>query len=223
MYVIEGLAIGLGLLLAVHNTRKITNSFVSVMEVFTQFSQADVVRVYRYCHCLVKIFKHLNDRDLEQRDPDRPMITHPTVDDDRQIASHLSFNGNYYDADNSNNININKKIKKVEPGPLLGRLRLKTLAYFAVFLMVFAGSSFYLNAFIRSNGDNINSLANIGVNAFGTFSLLTKVQLAVKKRFVNASNFDSLYRSYFQPAIDQLAQLRSNNTLVVAAGNSFDF
>lgn len=159
MYIIEGLAIGMGLLLAVYNTRKITNSYVSIMEVFTQFSQPDIVKIYRYCHCLVKIFRHLNEKDSEQRAPEKALLTRPSADDDKQLASNLSFNGNYYEGDNTNNININKKIKKVEPGPLLGRLRLKTLAFFAVFLSIFAASSFYLNSFIRTNGDSINSLA----------------------------------------------------------------
>jgi hypothetical protein len=64
MYVIQGLAIGLGLLLAIHNTRKIMGSFIAIMDVFTQFSQPDVVKIYKYCHCLAKIFRHLNDRDI---------------------------------------------------------------------------------------------------------------------------------------------------------------
>jgi hypothetical protein len=67
MYVIEGLAISLGLLQAIHNTRKIMNSFIAIMEVFTQFSQPDVVKIYKYCHSLAKIFRHLNDRDIGQR------------------------------------------------------------------------------------------------------------------------------------------------------------
>jgi hypothetical protein len=69
MYVIEGLAIGLGLLLAMHNTRKIMGSFIAIMDVFTQFSQPDVVKIYKCCHCLAKILRHLNDRDVEQRCP----------------------------------------------------------------------------------------------------------------------------------------------------------
>jgi hypothetical protein len=71
-------------------------------------------------------------------------------------VSYLSFSGNYYDSDNGNNININKKIKKVELGPLLNKLRLKTFAFFIVFLMFFAGSTFYLN--ILTNPTLISSI-----------------------------------------------------------------
>jgi hypothetical protein len=69
MYVIEGVAFSLGLLLAIHNIRKIMSSFIAIMEVFTQFSQPDVVKIYKYCHCLAKIFRHLNCCDIEQRCP----------------------------------------------------------------------------------------------------------------------------------------------------------
>lgn len=64
MYVIEGLALALGLMLAINNTRKITYSFIAIMEVFTQFSQGDIVKIYKYCHFLAKIFRHLNEKDL---------------------------------------------------------------------------------------------------------------------------------------------------------------
>jgi hypothetical protein len=63
IYVIEGLAIGLGFILASRNTTKITSSFISIMEVFTQFSQSDIIKIYKYCHFLTKIFKHLNQKD----------------------------------------------------------------------------------------------------------------------------------------------------------------
>lgn len=69
MYVIEGLAVGIGFLLALYNTRKITSSFIAVMEVFTQFSQTDVIKIYKYSHCLLKLFRHMGNKDLEQRSP----------------------------------------------------------------------------------------------------------------------------------------------------------
>jgi hypothetical protein len=126
-----------------------------------------------------------------------PLAKHNT-EEEKLGVSHLSFNGNYYDSDNSNNININKKIKKVELGPLLNKLRLKTFAFFIVFLIFFAGSSFYLNIFIKSNADVINDLATQGSNAFKSISLLTKAQLAVKKRFANSTEYDEQYAQYFQ-------------------------
>jgi hypothetical protein len=79
-------------------------------------------------------------------------LTKRSTDEDRLAVSNLSFNGNYYDNENNNNININKKIKKIEVGSVLNKLRAKTFIYFVLFLSIFAASSFYLNSFIKSNG-----------------------------------------------------------------------
>lgn len=128
-------------------------------------------------------------------------MTKKSAEDDRFVASNLSFNGNYYDNENNNNININKKIKKIEVGSVLNKLRAKTFICFVLFLSIFAASSFYLNSFIKSNGETINNLASQGRYAFSTFSLLTKVQLAMKKRYQNKTDFDTRLKPLIMPDI----------------------
>jgi hypothetical protein len=126
------------------------------------------------------------------------LLTKHNTEEEKLGVSHLSFNGNYYDSDNSNNININNKIKEVELGPLLNKLRLKTYAFFIIFLIFYAGSSFYFNIFIKSNTDIINDLATQGSTIFQSFTLLTKAQLVVKKRFAHSTQYDEQYPQYFQ-------------------------
>lgn len=124
--------------------------------------------------------------------------------------SHFSFAANYYESDSgNNNININKKIKKVEVGSVLNKLRFKTFVYFIVFLSLFAGSSFYMNTFIKEKIESINSLAVEGSTTFSTYSLLTKALIAIKKKFANSTRYEQELRVYFQPEIDRLLQLRN--------------
>lgn len=73
---------------------------------------------------------------------------------------------------------------------MLNKLRFKTFIYFIVFLSLFAGSSFYMNTFIKEKIETINSLAVEGSTTFDSFSLLTKALLAIKKKMVDPIRYD---------------------------------
>jgi uncharacterized membrane protein YbaN (DUF454 family) len=58
------IAIGLillivGFLLVFSSLLKITKSFVSLMEIFTQFSEIDLKKIIKYCYFLNVLFNHL--------------------------------------------------------------------------------------------------------------------------------------------------------------------
>lgn len=57
--------------------------------------------------------------------------------------NNLTFDGNIYESQNNNNININKKIKKIQVGSILNKIRLKTYGLILLTLALFAGGSFY--------------------------------------------------------------------------------
>lgn len=67
IYIVEGLLVLGGSVVAIYKITKIVESFVSIVEVFTHFSQQDIEKIYRYSHFLAKLFKYLNKKDREQR------------------------------------------------------------------------------------------------------------------------------------------------------------
>lgn len=50
----------LGFIIVLSRLFKITKSFVSLMEIFTQFSELDIKKTTRYCSNLEQMFIHLN-------------------------------------------------------------------------------------------------------------------------------------------------------------------
>lgn len=64
-YVFIGIGLVLliaGFLLVLSSLIRITKSFVSLMEIFTQFSESDLKKIIRYCMFLEQLFAHLNKK-----------------------------------------------------------------------------------------------------------------------------------------------------------------
>lgn len=60
MYIAIGVVLlTLGFLLVFSSLLKITKSFVSLMEIFTQFSEVDIKKITKYCMFLNLLFIHL--------------------------------------------------------------------------------------------------------------------------------------------------------------------
>ena len=96
IYVIEGAIALVCFGLVLYRITKIVSSFASIMEVFTQFNQPDIEKIYKYCYFLAKFFKHLKKKDREQRSIARE--EDPDLMETSKLGgqSNLSFNANYY-------------------------------------------------------------------------------------------------------------------------------
>lgn len=60
LYIIETLLLFLGFFVVLTRLMKISNSFIALMEIFTQLSEADVKKTWRYSEYTMKLFIHLN-------------------------------------------------------------------------------------------------------------------------------------------------------------------
>lgn len=60
VYVVEIALLAVGFGLVFITLIRITNSFVALMEIFTQISQLDLKKIYKYAHYTIRLFDHLN-------------------------------------------------------------------------------------------------------------------------------------------------------------------
>ena len=63
LYVSETILLFIGLFVVFTRLMKISNSFIALMEIFTQLSDADVKKTWRYSEYVMKLFIHLNEKD----------------------------------------------------------------------------------------------------------------------------------------------------------------
>ena len=65
----------LGFLLVLWRLFKITKSFVSLMEIFTQFNETDLKKTIKYCYFLQQLFSHLTKKYEQFQDTERTMTS----------------------------------------------------------------------------------------------------------------------------------------------------
>lgn len=181
--VVQGLIILIWFITAIFKITKIIISFVSIMEVFTQFSQQDVEKIYKYCHFLSTFFQYLKKRDKQQCSSERKE-TLENLESATKIGgiSNLSFNNNNFYEGENNNININKKIKKVEIGSLINRVRLQTYSVIVLYLLVLFGGCFFCTYLIRMRSESVETLYTQGNIHFRYYTTLTNIQSAIQKK-----------------------------------------
>ena len=99
----------------------------------------------------------------------------------------MTFDNKIYENNNSNNININKKIKKIEVGFILNKIRLKTYGLIFITFILFVGGGFYCNTSIRYQNEIIKYLSQSGHQHFDYYTTLTRILSAVNKKYTNST------------------------------------
>ena len=61
-YAAEAVLLVLGFIVVLTSLIKISHSFVSLMEIFTQFSRTDLVKVQKYCDFILNLFTYLGSK-----------------------------------------------------------------------------------------------------------------------------------------------------------------
>lgn len=64
-----------GFLLVLWRLFKITKSFISLMEIFTQFSEVDLKKIIKYCFFLQQMFSHLTKKYDQFQDTERAIVS----------------------------------------------------------------------------------------------------------------------------------------------------
>ena len=73
LYILETLLLFLGFFVVLTRLIKISNSFISLMEIFTQLSDADVKKTWRYSEYTMKLFIHLSEKDEQMSEKELGM------------------------------------------------------------------------------------------------------------------------------------------------------
>ena len=61
-YSCEALLLIIGFVVVLTSLVRISNSFVALMEIFTQFSRGDLLRIQKYCDYVLNLFNYLGQK-----------------------------------------------------------------------------------------------------------------------------------------------------------------
>ena len=106
------------------------------------------------------------------------------------------------------NANLNKKVKKVENGKELTHLKLKSIVYVIIFLVLYGISSFGLNLYTSVINKQIIEYKEAGHEIFQYFSAINIYLISMKDRASEQSQFNLSKYDVYRSKINEMRNLK---------------
>lgn len=153
----------------------------------------------------MKLFIHLSEKD-EQMSEKEIGMKHVN-----SLQNNTSLRADEQMEEEVENANLNKKVKKVEIGEQLTKIKVKSIIFIIIFLVVYGLSSFAFNIFMSSSIISISNYKDKGYNQlFKYVPNLEIAVLAMHDKYKNPSTFNI---TKYQQIFSNLEQMKNINTV----------
>ena len=85
------------------------------------------------------------------------------------------------------------------------------------------GGYFYINTQIKQNNLALGKLYDMGYQHFTFYSTIARIQLAMQRKYYNATLYNSRFASHFESEISLLLELKNNEMRIDSEGFNFEF
>jgi predicted PurR-regulated permease PerM len=195
----------------------LSRGFTELLSIFVQMDNLDIRKIFRFMQFLIGLFGHLNDKNQRMT-----VQTNSFTNSLSNVSEYDKQNseGSFTEEQNmiSVNANLNKKIKKIELGDQIKKMRTVALAMIIVYLLLVGVGILAINIYATVSLQNYRAFQELGYSTMRNGSLVNILHSGVYEKFRNASIY---VPEKYEPYLRQFRERQSSNLdISVSSGSS---